>query len=66
MMERLGEALELLESGEASEQALVTAPALAQALSALCLEDIANTYRVLAYGPAEDEPTNPNPLSVRN
>jgi len=65
-MERLGEALESLESGEATEQALVTVPALSEALSALCLEDIANTYRVLAYGPAEDEPINPDPLSIRN
>ena len=66
LMERLGESLETLESGKATEQALTTIPALSQALSALCLEDSANTYRVLAYGPAEDEPINHDPLSIWN
>ena len=51
LMERLGEALDAIDSGSDPEGALDTLPALSEALSALCLEDIANTIRVVAYGP---------------
>lgn len=55
LMAKLGEAVDSLEAGQGSEHALTTLPVLSEALSALCLEDISNTLRVLAYGPVDDE-----------
>ncbi len=55
LMEKFGEAVDAIEAGQGSEHAFTTLPALSEALSALCLEDISNTLRVLAYGPVEDE-----------
>jgi len=53
-MTRIGETLDSIESGQISEETLTTLPVLSEALSALCMEDIANTLRVLAFGPAKD------------
>jgi len=53
-MTRIAEALDSIESGQSSEEMLTTLPVLSEALSALCMEDIANTLRVLAHGPVKD------------